>query len=99
VRPSVRAWQIITALSMTAGRGPLARTVADAAELTPADRVLDIGCGPGTAVRYAVRRGSAATGVDPDPAMLRLARWSTALRRSPNVSWLAGRAEKLPRAR
>jgi ubiquinone/menaquinone biosynthesis C-methylase UbiE len=58
--------------------------------------VLDIGCGPGAAVRYAVRRGSAATGVDPDPAMLRLARWSTALRRSPNVSWLVGRAEKLP---
>jgi ubiquinone/menaquinone biosynthesis C-methylase UbiE len=28
--------------------------------------------------------------------MLRLARWSMAIRRSPNVSWLQGRAEKLP---
>jgi len=101
MRLSERAWQIVTALSMTAGRGPLARAVADAAELTPADRVVDIGCGPGTAVRHAARRGAArrgaaATGVDPDPAMLRLARWITALRRPPDVSWLEGRAEKLP---
>ena len=29
-------------------------------------------------------------------AMLRLARWITALRRPPGVSWLEGRAEKLP---
>ncbi len=91
-----RACQIITALSMTAGRGPLVRAVADAAALTPADRVVDIGCGPGTAVRHAARRAATATGVDPDPAMLRLAHWSTAIRRSPNVSWLQGRAEKLP---
>ncbi len=91
-----RAYQIITALSMTAGRGPLARTVADAAALTPADRVIDIGCGPGTAVRLAARRAATATGIDPDPAMLRLAHWSTAIWRSPNVNWLQGRAEKLP---
>ena len=96
MRLSERAWQIVTALSMTAGRGPPARAVADAAELTPADRVVDIGCGPGTAVRIAARQGAAATGVDPDPAMLRLARWITALRRPPDVSWFEGRAEKLP---
>ncbi len=96
MRLSERAWQIVTALSMTAGRGPLARAVADAAELTPADRVVDIGCGPGTAVRIAARRAATATGIDPDPAMLRLARWITALRRPPGVSWLEGRAEKLP---
>ena len=91
-----RAWQVITAVSMTAGRGPLARAVAGAAELTPADQVVDIGCGPGTAARYAARRTAAATGIDPDLAMLRLARWSTGLRPPPNVSWLEGRAEKLP---
>jgi ubiquinone/menaquinone biosynthesis C-methylase UbiE len=93
---SERTMQIITTVSMTAGRGPLARAVADAAELTPADQVVDIGCGPGTAVRHAARRAAAAVDIDPDPAMLRLARWSTALRRSSNVSWLEGRAEKLP---
>ena len=48
MRLSERAGQIVTALSMTAGRGPLARAVADAAELTPADRVADVGCGPGS---------------------------------------------------
>jgi len=95
---SERAWHTITVVSMTVGRGPLARAAADAAELTPADRVVDIGCGPGTAVRRAARRAAAATGIDPDPAMLRLARWITPLRRSPNVDWLEGRAEKLPLA-
>lgn len=93
---SERAWQIITAVSMTAGRGPLARAVAGAAQLAPADRVADIGCGPGTAVRYAAPRAAVVAGIDPDPVMLRLAKWSTALRRPPNVSWLEGRAEKLP---
>ena len=93
---SERTLQIITAVSMTTGRGPLARAVAETAELAPADRVVDIGCGPGTAVRHAARRAAAAVGIDPDPAMLRLAPWSTALRRSPNVGWLEGRAEKLP---
>ncbi len=58
--------------------------------------MVDIGCGPGIAVRMAARRAATATGIDPDPAMLRLARWITALRRPPDVSWLEGRAEKLP---
>jgi hypothetical protein len=40
---SERAWQIITAASMTVGRGRLARAAANAAELTSADRVVDIG--------------------------------------------------------
>jgi ubiquinone/menaquinone biosynthesis C-methylase UbiE len=93
---SERVLQIVTAVSMTAGRGPLVRAVAGTAELAPADRVVDIGCGPGTAVRYAAARAATVAGVDPDPVMLRLAQWSTALRRSPNVSWLEGRAEKLP---
>jgi len=46
-----------------------------------------------------LERDAATTGVDPDPAMLPLARWITALRRPPDVSWLQGRAEKLPPAR
>ena len=91
-----RAYQVITALWMTAGHGPRVRAVADTAELTGADRVVDVGCGPGTAVRLAARRAAAATGVDPDPAMLRFARWSTAIPRPPNISWLQGRAEELP---
>jgi SAM-dependent methyltransferase len=59
------------------------RAAADAAELAGADRVVDVGCGPGIAVRLAARRAAAATGVDPDPAMLRFAPWSTAIPRPP----------------
>jgi len=93
-----RAARVITALWMTAAHGPRVRAVADTAELTGADRVVDVGCGPGTAVRLAARRAATATGIDPDPAMLRFARWSTAIPRPPNISWLEGRAEKLPLA-
>ena len=58
---------------MTAGHGPRVRAVADAAELTAADRVVDVGCDPGAAVRLAARRAAIATGIDPDPAILGLA--------------------------
>ena len=94
--PASRAYEIMTAVSMTIGRGPQARTTADAARLTPADRIIDIGCGPGTAVRLAARRADAATGIDPSPVMLRLARQITRFRRARHVSWAVGKAEKLP---
>jgi ubiquinone/menaquinone biosynthesis C-methylase UbiE len=64
--------------------------------MEPGDRVLDVGCGPGAAVRYAARRGATVTGVDPAPVMLRLARWISAIRRVRDVTWLDGRAEALP---
>ena len=94
--PASRAYEIMTAVSMTIGRGPRARAAADAARLTPANRVLDIGCGPGTAVRLAARRADAATGIDLSPVMLRLARQISMIRRSRHVSWAEGKAEKLP---
>ena len=94
--PASRAYEIMTAVSMTIGRGPRARAAAAAAQLTPADRIIDIGCGPGTAVRLAARRADAATGIDPSPVMLRLARQISRIRRSRNVSWAEGKAENLP---
>ncbi|WP_299559410.1 class I SAM-dependent methyltransferase [uncultured Mycolicibacterium sp.] len=69
-----------------------------AAELTgvgPGDRVVDIGCGPGNAVREAARRGAHATGVDPSPMMLRLARTFT---RDGRIAWMEGAAEQVPLA-
>jgi cyclopropane fatty-acyl-phospholipid synthase-like methyltransferase len=54
---------------MTAGHGPRVRAVADAAQLTAANRVFDVGCGAGTAVWLVARRAAIATGIDPDPAM------------------------------
>jgi ubiquinone/menaquinone biosynthesis C-methylase UbiE len=94
--PSRTAYHLLTAVSMTVGRGPAARTVAGLAGLSPQDRVVDIGCGPGTAARTAARRCASVTGVDPAPEMLRLGRWITAARRVTNVTFSQGRADVLP---
>lgn len=94
--PASKAYELLTALSMTVGRGPAARTTAELAKLTPNDHVVDIGCGPGTAVRVAARRCAGATGIDPTPLMLRLGRWLTAIRRVPNAALVGGSAEALP---
>jgi len=66
--------ELLTAVAMTACRGTVARAIVSEAQLTAADRAVDIGCGPGTAVREAARRGVPVTGVDPSATALRLAR-------------------------
>ncbi|MFN6554801.1 class I SAM-dependent methyltransferase [Mycolicibacterium septicum] len=71
-----------------------ARLAADTAQLSSADHVVDVGCGPGTAARVAARRGARVTGVDPASTMLRIARLVTP-RRSP-ITWSVGTAEALP---
>ena len=85
---------LIAGLSMTAGRDGVARLAADLAEVTAADRVVDVGCGPGTAAREAARRGAQVWGVDPAPVMLRLARLASLGRG--RITWLEGVAEALP---
>jgi ubiquinone/menaquinone biosynthesis C-methylase UbiE len=89
-------YDLLTAMSMTVGRGPAARTVAGLARLGALDRVVDIGCGPGTAVRTAAGQCASVTGVDPAPEMLRLGRWITRRRGLANVSFRDGPAEALP---
>jgi ubiquinone/menaquinone biosynthesis C-methylase UbiE len=69
-----------------------ARLAVNVASVSDTDRVVDIGCGPGGAVRAAVRRGARVTGVDPAPVMLRVARAFTRER----VAWVEGTAENLP---
>jgi ubiquinone/menaquinone biosynthesis C-methylase UbiE len=75
------------------GRG-YARLAVDLASVSDADRVLDVGCGPGSAVRAAAHRGASAVGVDPAPVMLRLARAVTV--DDSNITWSRGSAEALP---
>ncbi len=94
--PARAGYGLLTAVSMTVGRGPAARTVADLAGLSPQDRVVNIGCGPGAAARTAARRCASVTGVDPAPEMLRLGRWITRRRRLANITFTEGRAEALP---
>ncbi len=69
------------------------RLAADLTAVSPADHVLDIGCGPGNAARIAAARGARVTGVDPSASMLRVAR---AVTRDPSVTWVRGGAEALP---
>jgi ubiquinone/menaquinone biosynthesis C-methylase UbiE len=88
--------EVLTALSMTVGRGNRARAVAEVANIAAGDRVLDVGCGPGAAARLAARQGASVAGVDPSAVMLGLAGWISRARRVPGVDWRVGRAEALP---
>lgn len=58
-------------------------------------RFLDAGCGDGGLVCAAAAQGAAATGVDPDPAMLAAAQSRTA-QAGLEATFLAGRVEQLP---
>ncbi len=84
---------LLVGLIMSLAGGAVARLAADLVSVVDADRVVDVGCGPGTAVREAARRGARVIGVDPAPVMLRLARTLTPNR--PAITWAEGAAEDL----
>ena len=68
--------------------------MADAADLQPGERVLDVACGTGALTCAAVERVGAhgsVVGLDANPDMLAVAR----AKRTP-IEWLDGRAEALP---
>ena len=85
---------LVAALGMLVMGRDYARLAADLASVSDADRVVDIGCGPGTAARAAAQRGATVVGVDPSPMMLRLA--GAVTRGQPNITWSQGTAEELP---
>jgi ubiquinone/menaquinone biosynthesis C-methylase UbiE len=80
-------------LTMITGRDSTAEIALALADVQPDERVVDIGCGPGAAVRLAARRGAHVIGVDPSRPMLRLARLFS---RRGDIRWLEGTAEALP---
>lgn len=84
---------LLTALTMTVGRSDVARLAADLVGLTEGDRLVDVGCGPGSAARFAQRRGATVVGVDPSSVMLDVARTLSVGRR---IDWRVGSAEALP---
>lgn len=79
---------------MVVGREGDARLAEQLSHLQPGDKVVDVGCGPGTAVRRAARRGTSVIGVDPAPVMLRVARILT--RSSVGARYVTGTAESMP---
>jgi ubiquinone/menaquinone biosynthesis C-methylase UbiE len=83
----------LAGLTMTIGREGDARVAAELTALDPTDHLVDIGCGPGSAARYAAARGTRVTGVDPAAVMLDLARRLT---RRDRVAYVEGAAEALP---
>ena len=73
--------------------GPAAQLAVRLSGVGPGDHVVDIGCGPGTAVRAALGAGATGVGVDPSRELLRVAGWLTRRR---GAQWLEGAAESLP---
>jgi ubiquinone/menaquinone biosynthesis C-methylase UbiE len=87
------------AICFTIGRGAAADLAIELTGTSPGDDVVDIGCGPGVAVRRAAARGaSSVVGVDPAAVMLRVARalTRTSRRAAPTVGYQDGAAETLP---
>ncbi len=70
------------------------RTVVEWARLRREDHVLDIGCGPGAAVRLAGDTAMLAVGIDTSPAMVQVATRRADGRA--NVEFHVGAAEDLP---
>lgn len=74
--------------------GQFSELLLDAADVRGGHTVLDVGCGTGITARRAldrVRPGGTVIGVDPNDAMLDVAR-----RHAPDITWQHGVAESLP---
>ena len=70
---------------------PFYEAVLDAAEVGPGSRLLDLGCGAGTAMLLAAKRGATVTGIDASDGMLAYAR-----DRLPDADLRDGEIERLP---
>lgn len=91
------AFGYVAGLTMIVGRGSDAQLVAELADLSADDHVLDVGCGPGTAVREAARTAGRVTGVDPAEPMLKLAGLLTRVRTpEAEIDWVCAGAERMP---
>lgn len=85
---------LLAAVSFLFGRDHAAQLAIELSGLRSGDRLVDVGCGPGVAVRQARAIGAEAVGIDPAPVMLRVARVRG--RSDPGIDWRIGTAEALP---
>jgi ubiquinone/menaquinone biosynthesis C-methylase UbiE len=91
---------LLAALTFAVGRDEDSELAQRLTGLHPDDDLVDIGCGPGVAVRRARAAGiRSAVGIDPAPVMLRVARLLTRRdARGATRRYLEGSAESLPLA-
>jgi ubiquinone/menaquinone biosynthesis C-methylase UbiE len=88
---------LVAALVFTVGRRADAELAVALTGAGAGDDVVDVGCGPGAAVRLAAARGaSSVTGVDPAAVMLRFGRTLTRPGHATTVRYQEGTAEALP---
>jgi ubiquinone/menaquinone biosynthesis C-methylase UbiE len=85
---------VLAATTMLFGRTNDARIAFQLSAVASGDVVLDLGCGPGAAARFAARRGVTVIGVDPASVMLRVARMLTWA--APGIRYVEGVAERVP---
>lgn len=95
-RGAMVPYEVLSAATMPIGAEAFADCAVEAAGIDASDRVVDLGCGPGTTARAAARRGALVFGVDPTPLMLRFARWFTPAPLRARITWLEGLAEAIP---
>ena len=94
LQAQIEAANAYEALFVPALFGQWAPKVADAAQVQPGQRVLDVACGTGVLAReIALRTGSAArvAGIDPSAGMVAVAK-----QLAPAIEWREGVAESLP---
>jgi ubiquinone/menaquinone biosynthesis C-methylase UbiE len=90
-----RAYELLSAVVLAGRRRRTYGRLVDLAGVTPADRVLDVGCGPGYLTALAAEAaapGGSSVGIDPSVPMIDQAR---RLRGTANCSFEVGRAEAL----
>ena len=94
LQAQVDAANAYEALFVPALFGQWAPKVADAAQIQPGHRVLDVACGTGILAREIAARigsGKRIVGVDPSPGMVAVAK-----QLAPAIEWREGLAESLP---
>lgn len=94
LQTQIKAAQAYEELFVPALFGQWAPRTADAAELRPRERVLDVACGTGILAREVLLRVGSdghVVGVDPNPGMLAVAKQI-----APAIEWREGVAEGLP---
>jgi ubiquinone/menaquinone biosynthesis C-methylase UbiE len=88
-------WSLADYSALAAALEPHAEALADACEIHPGAKVLDVAAGNGNFAFAAARRGAAVTATDLTPRMVELGLARTASARVP-ITWAEADAEQLP---